>query len=1500
MNIAAVEISNIQTKYIRIGTTAGEDVSFGQSTVIDIGPATGQGGTLNDGSGGFVTLPISLISYLNLGSSNSFDTSRQDLHFTLNNKGIITSITTSIKQSYIQTYSDVSNSSSDGQSLLGTATATNLSFKKILATSPLTVTSNTNSVIINLPQSLGLVDGVSGGSAGYSLINTVPVSSRTIQLRNLVSGSTNIITLSDNNTSDQLLLDVNVSNIDISKTTGSIPSSRVSGLQNSSNSFKGLSDAPSGNYIANSVISVNSSANGLMYLPAPTTNTTLTFDGLNFNWKQIITSIGLVMPAMFTTTNSPLTASGTITTSLVSQNANNIFAAPSSSNGTPSFRQLVPSDIPNIDASSITTGTMALGRLGTGTPDTTKFLRGDNSWQPLATNIGLSLPSIFTVTNSPLTTSGTILASLINQPANNIFASPNGSSGTPLFRALVASDIPNLDASVITTGTLSLGILGTGTPDTTMFLRGDNSWQTSVTSIDLSLPSIFTVSNTPIQTSGTIVATLGLQPANNIFAAPDGSSGTPIFRALVASDIPNIDASAITTGTMNAARLGTGVSDNTSFLRGDNTWQPAVIKVGLSLPSIFTVSTSSVNTTGTLTASLGSQSANNIFAAPDGSSGTPTFRSLVSDDIPNLDASIITTGIMNAAILGTGTPDTTMFLRGDSTWQTSVTSIDLSLPSIFTVSNTPIETTGTLTATLGSQSANNIFAAPDGSSGTPTFRSLVASDIPNLDASIITTGTFSLSRLATGTASDSTYLRGDGTWWSPQGNGTVTSIDLSLPLIFTVSNTPIETSGTIVATLGSQSANTIFAAPDGSSGTPVFRLLVSDDIPNLDTSIITTGIMNAARLGTGSASDSTYLRGDGTWWSPQGNGTVTSIDLSLPSIFTISNTPIETSGTIVATLGSQSANNIFAAPNGSSGTPVFRSLVSSDIPNLDASIITTGTLSLSRLGTGTPDTTMFLRGDNSWQTSVTNVGLSLPSIFTVSNSSVSTTGTLTATLGSQSANNIFAAPNGSSGTPLFRSLVSADIPSLDASIITTGTLSLSRLGTGTPDTTMFLRGDNSWQTSVTNVGLSLPSIFTVSNSSVSTTGTLTATLGSQSANNIFAAPNGSSGTPLFRSLVSSDIPNLDASIITTGIVNTSRLGSGSANTLSYLRGDGTWQNSVTNVGLSLPSIFTVSNSSVSTSGTLTATLGSQSANNIFAAPNGSSGTPVFRSLVSSDIPNLDASIITTGIMNTARLGSGTSDTTKFLRGDNSWQTSVTNVTVSVPSELLAVSNSSITTSGTIALSLQKKPANNVLIGPASGSASTPTFRALITDDIPNLDHSWISDFDTQVRQSTLDEMAVPINSVNMNNQTIINVLDPVNKQDASTRNYVDNSIKTMSGVIMSPTAFTSGSVTLTAAQMLGGILLFNGSTAHTFTITSDTAANLVSQLQIKNVNTGVILMVINTSNQLAQFSSASGVTFSGNYNSSTSDFQITAGSTKQFIIYFTNVTSGSESVTIYG
>lgn len=80
-------------------------------------------------------------------------------------------------------------------------------------------------------------------------------------------------------------------------------------------------------------------------------------------------------------------------------------------------------------------------------------LTANRSWSvETVTSVGLSLPSIFTVTGSPLTASGTLSATLASQTANLVFASPSGSAGTPVFRALAAADIPNLDWSKITIG----------------------------------------------------------------------------------------------------------------------------------------------------------------------------------------------------------------------------------------------------------------------------------------------------------------------------------------------------------------------------------------------------------------------------------------------------------------------------------------------------------------------------------------------------------------------------------------------------------------------------------------------------------------------------------------------------------------------------------------------------------------------------------------------------------------------------------------------------------------------------------------------------------------------------------------------------------------------------------------------------------------------------------------------------------------------------------------
>jgi hypothetical protein len=62
------------------------------------------------------------------------------------------------------------------------------------------------------------------------------------------------------------------------------------------------------------------------------------------------------------------------------------------------------------------------------------------------TSVGLVLPvSIFSVTGSPVTTSGDLTGALINQNANTFFAGPaTGSPATPSFRNIVVSDLPTL------------------------------------------------------------------------------------------------------------------------------------------------------------------------------------------------------------------------------------------------------------------------------------------------------------------------------------------------------------------------------------------------------------------------------------------------------------------------------------------------------------------------------------------------------------------------------------------------------------------------------------------------------------------------------------------------------------------------------------------------------------------------------------------------------------------------------------------------------------------------------------------------------------------------------------------------------------------------------------------------------------------------------------------------------------------------------------------------
>jgi len=114
-------------------------------------------------------------------------------------------------------------------------------------------------------------------------------------------------------------------------------------------------------------------------------------------------------------------------------------------------------------------------------------------------------------------------------------------------------------------------------------------------------------------------------------------------------------------------------------------------------------------------------------------------------------------------------------------------------------------------------------------------------------------------------------------------------------------------------------------------------------------------------------------------------------------------------------------------------------------------------------------------------------------------------------------------------------------------------------------------------------------------------------------------------------------------------------------------------------------------------------------------------------------------------------------------------------------------------------------ANKVLSGPTTGSDAAPTFRALVSDDIPSLAHTKISDFDTGVRVNRLDQMAAPTGSVSLNSQTITNLSDPVNAQDAATKGFVEATSQGLD-VKDSVKAATTGNITISTALNNGDTL----------------------------------------------------------------------------------------------
>lgn len=105
-------------------------------------------------------------------------------------------------------------------------------------------------------------------------------------------------------------------------------------------------------------------------------------------------------------------------------------------------------------------------------------------------------------------------------------------------------------------------------------------------------------------------------------------------------------------------------------------------------------------------------------------------------------------------------------------------------------------------------------------------------------------------------------------------------------------------------------------------------------------------------------------------------------------------------------------------------------------------------------------------------------------------------------------------------------------------------------------------------------------------------------------------------------------------------------------------------------------------------------------------------------------------------------------------------------------------------------------ANQVMATP-DGTSGSLSVRSLVAADIPTLTASKISNFDTQVRTSRLDQMASPNTSLSMANNRIINVLDPVSASDAATKNYCDTTFLNPDPLVFTST-YSGGSYSNTS------------------------------------------------------------------------------------------------------
>lgn len=461
-------------------------------------------------------------------------------------------------------------------------------------------------------------------------------------------------------------------------------------------------------------------------ITSPTPGQTLVYDGnghwVNANASGSVVGVSLTMPTGFTATSSTSGGAVSLTASFNRGSlANNLFlATPVSGNGNPDWRSLAADDLPDIPWSKI--------------GDDSKPLSwwGQNSWDANGVLNG-SLSDVTSISMSSTITGCTSIDSLLYFDTNNSYIGLNTSS--PAYHLDVIGQLRFRQTS-LQTASCVLGCYADAGLPFVRFRDPDNT--------------IFDICLTNVGTDESPNYALEMGRYNkytNIIGSnikmysktsADATSVTLAFRAIMGGRVAvGADDRTLTNGNADCKLVVNGnactAEDNGTFMQiglvrlvYDSTNNALkVIKKDGSSANFY--ATGAVSALGANTGSGG---------------GGVSLNTLLTS--------------LNSTTLNPATVSNKVLVNSSGTWTWqnytsatgAVTSVGMTVPTGFSVSPSSITSSGTFAVSFGgSVTKNYVLASPSSAAGAPSWRALVAADIPPLDAGKITSGTFDAARI---------------------------------------------------------------------------------------------------------------------------------------------------------------------------------------------------------------------------------------------------------------------------------------------------------------------------------------------------------------------------------------------------------------------------------------------------------------------------------------------------------------------------------------------------------------------------------------------------------------------------------------------------------------------------------------------------------------------------------------------------------------------------------